>query len=116
MTPVTERLRALPGGPTKRRMPDMCRAGYEDTHHGFVRHAQRVAAILVVGLAVWALTGAGVFWPGWVALILGVKLAAHARRVYSGGRSDADLDIADDDNVDQALVHRDQFEDEFEIV
>jgi hypothetical protein len=61
---------------------------YDNTSEGFVAHAQKAAGILFVVLAVWALTGFGGFWPGWVLLFLGLSLGKHARQVYGRDRAD----------------------------
>ena len=55
---------------------------YGSSHEGFVQHAQRVGTVVLICVVVWAATGFGTFWPLWVALFLGVKLAAHARLAY----------------------------------
>jgi hypothetical protein len=60
---------------------------YDDSHRGFVKHAQKAAGIVFVCLLVWAVSGFGYFWPVWVVAGLGLALAGHARRVY-GGRDD----------------------------
>ena len=69
-----------------------CSSHYDNTHRGFVQHAQKLGTILAICLVVWALTGFGVFWPMWVALVLGIKLAGHARRVYGRGDNESDED------------------------
>lgn len=69
---------------------------YADTQQAFIAHAQKAAGIFFITLVVWALSGAGYFWPGWVLLVMGLKLGNHARRVYGGGRvDDADADYED---------------------
>lgn len=63
-------------------MGGMCHAKYEDSHRGFVQHAQKAAAVVLVCLFIWAATGFGYFWPVWVMLFVGLGLGGHARRVY----------------------------------
>jgi hypothetical protein len=54
----------------------------EARQRSFVRHAQKVGSIIAICLTVWLLSGAGTFWPGWVILVLGIRLGAHARWAY----------------------------------
>jgi hypothetical protein len=78
-----------------------CAGRYDNTTQGFIAHAQKTAMLFVVVLAVWALSGFGYFWPAWVLLFAGLKLGAHARRVYvhradfDGDGFDAEFDGAD---------------------
>jgi hypothetical protein len=78
------------------RMGHHCHAGERNrlrdnaqgsSHQGFVAHAQRAGAIVLLSLVVWAVTGMGTFWPIWVIAFLGLKLANHARYVYGSGRA-----------------------------
>ena len=78
-----------------------CSSHYDNTHRGFVQHAQKLGMILAICLVVWTLTGFAGLWPMWVALVLGLKLAGHARRVY--GRGD------DGDGDDSAPAPEDDF-------
>ncbi len=61
-----------------------CGARYDNTHRGFVAHAQKYGLVVLVMLGIWALTGFAGAWPFWVAGIMAFKLAAHARAVYGG--------------------------------
>jgi hypothetical protein len=54
----------------------------EARQRDFVAHAQRAGAIVLLCLLIWAMSGAGYFWPGWVLLGLGFKLGIYARSVY----------------------------------
>ena len=47
-----------------------------------MRHASRVGTIVVLCLAIWLLTGAGYFWPGWVLAFGILRIGVHARDVY----------------------------------
>jgi hypothetical protein len=76
----------------------MCAHRYDNTREGFIAHAQKSAVLFAIVLGIWALTGFVGFWPGWVLLFCGLKLGAHARRVYSvGPLSDDDADEQADD-------------------
>jgi uncharacterized membrane protein YccC len=68
---------------------DEAQAGRE---RAVMRHASRIGTIVLFCLAIWLLTGAGYFWPGWV-LAFGVfRLGVHARQVYGHPlRAGADL-------------------------
>jgi len=59
----------------------------------FIEHAQKTAAVFVIVLVVWAASGFGYFWPGWVLLFLGLKLGNHARRAYGGSAADDPDDV-----------------------
>jgi uncharacterized membrane protein YccC len=57
-----------------------------------MRHASRVGTIVFVCLAIWLLTGAGYFWPGWVLAFGVLRIGVHARDVYGHPlRANADL-------------------------
>ena len=43
---------------------------------------------MLICLTIWALSGFGAFWPGWVLLVCGLRLANHARRVFGRGTHD----------------------------
>jgi ABC-type phosphate transport system auxiliary subunit len=58
------------------------------THDDFVAKAQRLGGIVLLCIAIWALTGMGYFWPKWVMFGLAFPIVANARRVYGSGRSD----------------------------
>jgi signal transduction histidine kinase len=45
---------------------------------GFAMHAGVSLVLFVEVVAIWALSGAGYFWPAWVLLGLGVMLGVHA--------------------------------------
>ncbi|HZQ26940.1 MAG TPA: hypothetical protein VFA94_04490 [Acidimicrobiales bacterium] len=65
---------------------------YGNTHRDFVAHAQRAGGIVLLCMAIWAFTGFGSFWPVWVLLFLGLRLANHARHVYSRSWQEPELD------------------------
>lgn len=48
----------------------------------FATHAVAYVVINLVLVGIWALTGAGYFWPAWVILGWGVGLVLNARDVY----------------------------------
>jgi hypothetical protein len=58
----------------------------------FMWHAQRYGGLVLICLAIWALSGFGYFWPAWVIVIGGLKLGFHARSVYGSRYYDDDLD------------------------
>jgi hypothetical protein len=63
------------------------RHGWRDeSTEAFIAHAQKMAGIFAVCVAIWAVGGFGAFWPGWVLLFGGLSLGRHARRVYGGPR------------------------------
>ena len=62
--------------------------------------AASAAATEGVCVAVWAATGAGSFWPGWVALALGLGLVGRARRAFAP--------VLDDDEIRRQLARRAQ--------
>ena len=43
----------------------------------FMEHARTYAMVMVLLVAIWALTGMGYFWPVWPALGWGIGLASH---------------------------------------
>ena len=47
-----------------------------------MRHASRVGTIVFVCVAIWLLTGAGYFWPGWVLAFGLLRFGVHAHDVY----------------------------------
>ena len=75
-----------------------CSSHYGNTHRGFVQHAQKVGMIVLICVAVWAMTGFTGAWPMWVALVLGIKLAVHARRVYSRDEEPVEDEPAPEDD------------------
>jgi hypothetical protein len=75
----------------------MCAHRSDNTRQGFIAHAQKSAVLFAIVLGIWAVTGFMGIWPVWVLLFCGLKLGAHARRVYSGGSfTDDDADDADE--------------------
>ncbi|HEY2813312.1 MAG TPA: 2TM domain-containing protein [Acidimicrobiales bacterium] len=44
-------------------------------------------------IGVWALSGAGYFWPVWVLAGWGIGLALHAWKAYGGGGGITDADV-----------------------
>ena len=55
--------------------------------HVFAGHARTYASVMVLLVAIWALTGAGYFWPVWPALGWGIGLACHGASLPRGRRS-----------------------------
>ena len=49
---------------------------------GFRTHVALYLAVSTLLVAIWALSGARYFWPGWVMLGWGVGLAFHGWGVY----------------------------------
>ena len=81
---TTDELRALvrdlPTPPARRdRIPADPRVGAEDA-----AHAVRYLAVMALLVAVWALTGAGYFWPVWPMLGWGIGLLSHSGRGRGG--------------------------------
>lgn len=72
---------------------------FGNSTEGFVAHAQKMAGLFAICIVIWAATGFGGFWPGWVLLFGGLSLGNHARRVY-GGRRDDELDTRYDPDFD----------------
>ncbi len=58
----------------------------------FWSQAITFGVITVVLIVIWALTGAGFFWPAFVMLGFAVALAAQARRAFARDVTDADID------------------------
>ena len=58
---------------------------------GFYSHL--VAYVLINGLfvVIWATTGAGYFWPGWVLAAWGVGVLLNAWDVFSGPVTEDDI-------------------------
>jgi signal transduction histidine kinase len=76
-TPLTGRMsRALAegllGAPARGRRRNVTR------HRALLAHAGLYATVNAVLILIWALTGAGYFWPEWTLLPLAVPLAIHA--------------------------------------
>ncbi len=53
----------------------------------FVVHARSYVIINVFLVGVWALAGAGYFWPAWVLLGWGLALVLHSLATFSRGSS-----------------------------
>jgi hypothetical protein len=51
----------------------------------FVVHARTYVVINVFLVAVWALAGAGYFWPAWVILSWGLALVLHSLATFGRG-------------------------------
>jgi hypothetical protein len=49
---------------------------------GVMRHASQFGMIVFVCVAIWLLTGAGYFWPGWVLAFGVLRIGMHASDVY----------------------------------
>lgn len=64
--------RDLPGAARHRR------TGRPTERGDLQRHAVSYALTMVVLVAIWALTGAGYFWPVWPMLGWGIGVASHA--------------------------------------
>jgi hypothetical protein len=58
----------------------------------FIDDASRFGVVVAICLAIWVVSGMGYFWPAWVIVIGGFKLAARARDTFGGDRTYADLD------------------------
>ncbi|CAN5300664.1 hypothetical protein BH20ACT9_BH20ACT9_01130 [soil metagenome] len=75
-------VRDLPTPPVRPdRLPADPREGRED---GLAGHVARYLAVMALLVAVWALTGAGYFWPVWPMLGWGIGLLSHAGRARAG--------------------------------
>lgn len=64
-------------------------------HREFVHDAMKLGGAVVICITIWALTGAGMFWPAWVIVIGGMKLGVQAREVFGGSPGDPDDDVED---------------------
>lgn len=60
-----------------------------ETPAGFVERAQHFGMLIVVCVVVWAVTGAGSFWPIWVIAFGGLGLAKRAYRTFGHPAVDA---------------------------
>jgi hypothetical protein len=58
--------------------------------HEFQSLASRFGVVFVACLAVWLLSGAGAFWPGWVLLVGAFLLGRRAVDAYRSTGSDDD--------------------------
>jgi 2TM domain len=64
----------------------------------FRYHATRYGWLVVICTAIWAVTGLGYFWPIWVMLFAGIRLALLARDAY--GTTPEPHDEREDDLVE----------------
>lgn len=48
----------------------------------FRRHVANYLVVNALLVGVWALTGSGSFWPGWVMLVWGAGLASHGWNTF----------------------------------
>lgn len=72
-----------------------------DHYRAFTAQAIRLGTAVIVCVAIWALTGAGYFWPGWIIAIGGLRLGFEARARFNGGDSDVEpVDSATDSHAD----------------
>ena len=53
-----------------------------DTTAGFVERAQHFGMLIVICIVIWAVTGAGSFWPIWVIAFGGISMAKRAHRTF----------------------------------
>ena len=60
----------LPGGARRAR-------GREPARHAYRAHVRTYLRVMVLLVAIWALTGMGYFWPVWPALGWGIGLMMH---------------------------------------
>lgn len=59
----------------------------------FRNHVVIYLVVNVFLVGVWALTGSGYFWPGWVIAGWGIGLVLHGLRLYRGERPISDEEI-----------------------
>lgn len=84
---TTDELRALVRDlptPAVRRDPLPAAPGEGAEDAGLGAHAVTYLAVMALLVAVWALTGAGYFWPVWPMLGWGIGLVSHAGRGRAG--------------------------------
>jgi hypothetical protein len=65
---------------------------------GFRHVATRYGWLVTICTAIWALTGLGYFWPMWIILFGGIRLAVLARDAY--GTTPEPRDDREEDLVD----------------
>jgi Domain of unknown function (DUF1707)/2TM domain len=66
---LAELVTDLPAAPVKQRRPELVR---------FQRHLGVFAVMSLFFIAIWALSGAGYFWPAWAMLGWGIALGIQA--------------------------------------
>ena len=54
----------------------------------FREHLRSYLLVMALLVAIWALTGAGYFWPVWPALGWGIGILSHASTLRGNGRGD----------------------------
>ena len=59
----------------------------------FKTHLVTYVVINAFLIGVWALSGGGAFWPGWVLLGWGIGLAFHGWNAYGGSRPITESEI-----------------------
>ena len=59
----------------------------------FRNHVVIYLVVNVFLVGVWALTGSGYFWPGWVIAGWGIGLVLHGLQVYRGEKPISDEEI-----------------------
>ncbi|HEU4980346.1 MAG TPA: 2TM domain-containing protein [Solirubrobacterales bacterium] len=60
----------------------------------FAQHLTTYLVVNAVLIAIWAISGAGYFWPAWVLGGWGIGLALHAWDTYGRRRTIAEDEIA----------------------
>ena len=69
------------------RDPVRAEARREAARRGFREHLRTYVMVMVLLVAIWALTGMGYFWPVWPMLGWGIGLWSHAACVPKRGRA-----------------------------
>ncbi len=59
----------------------------------FKTHAVSYVVVNIFLIGVWALSGGGYFWPGWVMAGWGIGLVLHGWQTYRGERPITEEDI-----------------------
>ena len=80
----------LPAVPDRRHAATRREAAWND----YSQHLRSYLMVMVLLVAIWALTGTGYFWPVWPALGWGIGIASHRMSLPRGARGRARGQIA----------------------
>ena len=82
---TTGELKALRADLPKMRLPEDRARSAQRRRAELRDHARSYLAVMLLLVAIWALTGGGYFWVVWPALGWGIGLVSHALPVMTGG-------------------------------